>query len=635
MPTPGTRTGSLVGGRYRLGRSLGQGGMGEVYEAVQENLGKRVAVKLLHAQLAHNAGLLARFKREAEAAARLGHANIVEVFDFGVDADGTPFLVMELLAGESLGRTLASQGRLSQARVAFIAAQVLAALAAAHASGFVHRDLKPDNIFLTSVSGVNDIVKLLDFGIAKLTDESTDAKLTNTGAVLGTPQYMSPEQARGRSIDARSDLYAMGVVMYEALTGRVPFTAENYNAILFAILEDDPTPLASMRPDLEPAFVEIVQRAMARKPESRFSDAAAMRTALLPFATVSVGTSAIRSEPPPALANDFVTAPTIATPQSAYTPPNTPSASHATGSASALATPSASGAAPLVLPNGASPAPDVATAPTAWSAPPRTPAPKSPSRPNFPLAAAPQTNRVKLRPRQAMLWVGALAAAGLFVRAQFRRAEHDNERVIEQERRRIEARVREAAGARGANEAQASAASVSPSMPGPPAAPTLHATTPSPAAMQPSTSPRAATSRATTSAPDSGLVHAVAAPIASSVIAAAPAIARSRRAQWSGGRHNNVYDAGWADVIRPQLRRIDHCVSRADYRPVGDSGFDAIIAVTPEGRAQSVRIVEQMNAPQQTSAVLACMRNAIGHIEFGEGRGGEIEVDFIVIPRDR
>ncbi len=274
--------GKLLGGRYRIERLLGRGGMGAVYEALQEDLGRRVAVKVLHPYLAHDADLVARFRREAEAAARLGHANIVQVTDFGRPDDGAVFLVMELLAGAPLSAVIDRDGRLPPERVATIAWQVLSALEAAHRAHLVHRDLKPDNIFLTSVSGVGDVVKLLDFGIAKLV-AGEGSGMTATGAVLGTPAYMAPEQARGAPVDARVDLYALGVVMYEALSGRMPYAGNNYNAVIAAILTEDPPGLAELRPDLDPALVAVVERAMARSPDARFDSAHSMREALAPF----------------------------------------------------------------------------------------------------------------------------------------------------------------------------------------------------------------------------------------------------------------------------------------------------------------------------------------------------------------
>ncbi|MFI5298360.1 MAG: serine/threonine-protein kinase, partial [Polyangiales bacterium] len=220
--------GALLGGRYRVGRLLGAGGMGAVYEAMQEDLGRRVAIKVLLPEViasSDDAEALRRFAREARAAAALHHPNIVAVTDFSPgDATAPAFLVMELLQGRSVARAIMDEGRLGPERVVTIAIQILAALETAHAAGLVHRDIKPDNVFLVPVTGAagGELVKVLDFGIAKLArgGGATSSGLTATGAVLGTPAYMSPEQARGRDVDARSDLYAVGALMYHALSGR-------------------------------------------------------------------------------------------------------------------------------------------------------------------------------------------------------------------------------------------------------------------------------------------------------------------------------------------------------------------------------------------------------------------------------
>ena len=293
------RIGTVLGGKYRIVRKLGEGGMGAVYAAVQEPLGRKVAVKVLLPVLARDATLVGRFQREAELAASLGHPNIVQVTDFGVD-DGSAFLVMDLLDGESLGGLLERETTLAPSRVCFIAAQVLSALEAAHARGVVHRDLKPDNVYLTSVSGVADLVKLLDFGIARLTEGDGDQKMTATGQVLGTPAYMSPEQARGKPVDARSDLYALGVVMYEALSGRMPVNGSNYHELMFAIVGETPTPLAQLVPGLDPTLIAVVERAMAKDPNSRYASAAEMRAALDALGPLQASSPArVPSMPPP------------------------------------------------------------------------------------------------------------------------------------------------------------------------------------------------------------------------------------------------------------------------------------------------------------------------------------------------
>jgi eukaryotic-like serine/threonine-protein kinase len=280
------REGELLGGRYRLVRRLGAGGMGEVWEALHEGLGRHVALKAILPSLTSDPVLLARFQREAQAAASLGHPNIVQVTDFAAPQGEPAFLVMELLSGMSLSRAIEQQGPMPESRVAFIAAQVLTALDVAHRANLVHRDIKPDNIFLTSVAGV-EVVKVLDFGIAKLYGESEAAKLTQTGVVMGTPQYMSPEQARGKAVDARTDLYAVGTAMFQALTGRLPFGAGSINALLFAIADDPPPPVSALRADADPRFCAVIERALAKDPAHRYGSALEMRDALEPWLTTA------------------------------------------------------------------------------------------------------------------------------------------------------------------------------------------------------------------------------------------------------------------------------------------------------------------------------------------------------------
>jgi serine/threonine-protein kinase len=276
-------SGTVLGGRYRLVSLLGKGGFGAVYEGVQEGLGRRVAIKVLHPELQHEEELVARFRREAQAAAALGHPNIVQVTDFVAAPGEPPAIVMELLQGQSFARLIETHGALSEKRVAFIAAQVLSALEAAHAAGIVHRDVKPDNVFLTTIAGVDDIVKVLDFGIAKLAAGHGPSHLTSTGVVMGTPQYMAPEQARGKSVDARADLYALGTCMYQALTGQLPFAGGSFNALLFAIAEDPPRSVHDLRSGIDTRFSAVIERAMAKRPEDRFQSASEMRAALSPW----------------------------------------------------------------------------------------------------------------------------------------------------------------------------------------------------------------------------------------------------------------------------------------------------------------------------------------------------------------
>ncbi|MBI3203225.1 MAG: response regulator [Myxococcales bacterium] len=304
-------TGELLAGRYRVGRLIGAGGMGSVYEAVREDLGHmRVAIKVLHAGVAAHLELVQRFRREAELVAAIEHPNIVKILDFDAAASGPTFLVMELLHGLTLGQAIKREGRLPAERVAFIASQVLGALGAAHAAHVIHRDLKPDNVFLMAMSGLGDIVKLLDFGAAKLLAASEERKLTQTGVVLGTPAYMAPEYARGGSVDERGDIYGVGCVMYEALTGQEPFVAENYNALLFLIQDQTAHPLAALRPELPPGLIEVVDRAMAKDPAERFQSAQAMADALAPWVVPESSPGRTVAAPD----EDLGTAPTLLTP---------------------------------------------------------------------------------------------------------------------------------------------------------------------------------------------------------------------------------------------------------------------------------------------------------------------------------
>jgi len=268
----------VLAGRYRIERKLGEGGMGAVYLATHTVLEKQVALKILHGDYARKPELVERFMQEAKAASRIRHQNVIDVNDFGTTPDGLVFFAMELLHGHDLhdeiARARLSGRRLPWARSRPIFLQVCSALSAAHAHGVVHRDLKPENIYLVERLGRADFVKLLDFGIAKLTElGGGDRKLTRTGMLFGTPEYMSPEQARGEHVDHRVDVYAMGCILYQMITGRVPFEAESFMGVLGLHLADPPPPIGA--PILDeigaPHGLEaIVMHALAKHRDERF-----------------------------------------------------------------------------------------------------------------------------------------------------------------------------------------------------------------------------------------------------------------------------------------------------------------------------------------------------------------------------
>jgi serine/threonine protein kinase len=265
--------GREIAGRFRILSLLGEGGMGAVYRGEQMSLRRAVAIKVLRPEMSANQALLARFSREAEAVAKLDHPNSVKVYDFGQDADGSLFIAMELIDGKSLREVLQTAGPLPPARAFNIAIQVSASLVDAHANHIVHRDLKPDNVMLVDKGRQKDVVRVLDFGIAKLRDDSraTQQAMTQAGDMLGTPQYMAPEQIKGEAIDGRTDIYALGCLLYEMVTARLPFEAPSIMAMLSKHLIEMPPPPSQRRPDLglSPAIDRVVMVALQKDPNAR------------------------------------------------------------------------------------------------------------------------------------------------------------------------------------------------------------------------------------------------------------------------------------------------------------------------------------------------------------------------------
>ena len=274
--------GRKLDGKFLIEELLGVGGMGRVYRARQLSLDKVVCVKVLHAGMSTDPTLVGRFHREARAASRLNHPNSITVIDFGQDpTDGALYLAMEYIPGKDLGYVIREEFPLSEARIVHIMDQVLSALADAHAVGIIHRDLKPENIMVTDLRGTRDFVKVLDFGIAKIQEGPTDPGLTQVGMVCGTPEYMSPEQARGEELDARSDLYAAGVIMYQMVTGRLPFTAPTAMATVSKHLIEPPLPPSKIKGVQVSAPMEkLILRCLSKNRDGRPATALAMQQEL-------------------------------------------------------------------------------------------------------------------------------------------------------------------------------------------------------------------------------------------------------------------------------------------------------------------------------------------------------------------
>jgi serine/threonine-protein kinase len=264
--------GTTIDGRYQVEKKLGEGGMGVVYLAKHAVIGNKCAIKVLRGEMAGEGEVSERFIQEARAAAAIGNDHIIQITDFGQLPDGSAYFVMEFLDGHALHDIIQDTAHIESARVIRIMSQCCEGLAAAHSSDIVHRDLKPDNIFLVRKGTDSDFVKILDFGIAKVQASESGKRLTKTGMIFGTPQYMSPEQAAGSGVDARTDIYSLGIIMYEMLCGHVPFEADTFMGVLTKHLYEEPIPPRRLVPPIDmPHNLEaILLKAIAKKPDKRY-----------------------------------------------------------------------------------------------------------------------------------------------------------------------------------------------------------------------------------------------------------------------------------------------------------------------------------------------------------------------------
>lgn len=407
------RVGQTLDGKYRLDSRLGQGGMGAIYRATHLMLGKQVAVKLIKPELVTSPDIVVRFQREARAASNLNHPNIAAAYDLGQTQDGTLYIAMELVNGPSLKDEIRATGPIAVDRIVRILRHVGSALALAHRHGIIHRDLKPHNIMLATDNGL-EVAKLLDFGIAKTFDDAS-TQLTATGFLLGTPQYMSPEQAAGRTIDGRSDLYSLGIILYEMLVGEVPFTDPSTPAVLVKHLSELPKPPSIRRPDIgvSPELEGIALRLLAKDPDDRFQTADDFIAALPDKGTATMpmrqelestmvlpgpGVPGAAAKLTPPAASD----PTVLTPSTGATPAAGQTRSAATGPMTPAPIPVAPAAAPSPAPPaGASTQPG--STPTPAAAPVQAPQP-----PAAQVAASSSSSSRGARPLTDILLLAAL-----------------------------------------------------------------------------------------------------------------------------------------------------------------------------------------------------------------------------------
>jgi eukaryotic-like serine/threonine-protein kinase len=275
----------ILNGQFQILQKIGSGGMGSVYKALQPAMNRMVAVKILHPKLANRKDLVSRFRREARAMSHLTHPNTVKVYLYGELEDGSLYIVMEYLEGKNLNQTVRSEGPMTIERGLPILIQACHALDEAHTQGIIHRDLKPENIFVTNVGGMKDFAKVLDFGLAKVTEREMrpgSIILTQEGMVFGTPEFMSPEQAQGKTLTAGSDIYSLAVILYEVLTGKLPFEAKNPMEYIQLHVTAKPKPINERVPGktFPPLLWTVLSKAMEKKPEDRYTSAAEFAHAL-------------------------------------------------------------------------------------------------------------------------------------------------------------------------------------------------------------------------------------------------------------------------------------------------------------------------------------------------------------------
>ncbi|MDC0670282.1 protein kinase domain-containing protein [Nannocystis radixulma] len=354
--------GRLLDGKFRFTKLLGAGGMGAVWRAQNIRVRKAVAIKLMHAEFAGNPGILDRFRNEATAAGQIGNPHICDIYDFGQSVLG-PYIVLEMLNGRSLGELVQQTGQVDPGLAVLIIRQALIGLDAAHAVGIVHRDLKPENIFLHEPSPGHLLVKLMDFGISKFSQGGTEGGgRTSAGVLMGTPEYMSPEQTEGAAgVDLRTDIWAMGAILYKALTGADAFMGATMAAILVAVSTKQPTPIAQLAPHVPPGLIAVIERCLAKEPGDRFASCSELSAALAPFEQLGA--------PLPAMASHTHAPPMTSAPM--------------TGGPSSLPPPQATGPVATVITGGPPPTSHPGVAPVATvitgGPPPSTPPTNKPT----------------------------------------------------------------------------------------------------------------------------------------------------------------------------------------------------------------------------------------------------------------